>query len=170
MQKKTARYFLMAERDKRGEISGTEPAAQRVQPAAAQGGTGGTGQGWASGTSGGKSSGKWRQLTNTLLLRRIRHQAALAAASALKRTDRLQHHAERTINYANNPFFGPHARGTFMPIWVYHIQAVEIPCCLALSMWQRGMLAKGHAGTSRKLWANNGKNGYQVQDDTAILL
>jgi hypothetical protein len=111
MQKNPARYFLMAERDKRGEISGTEPAAQRVQPADAQCWTGGTGQGWTSGASGGKSRGKWRQITNALLLWCIRHRAALAAASALKRTDRLQHRSERAINYANNPFFWPHARG-----------------------------------------------------------
>ena len=124
MQKNPARYFLMAERDKRVEKGGTEPAAQREEPAAAQGGTAqreepaaaqggtsGTGQGGTSGTSGGKSSGKWRQLANALLLWCIRHRAALAAQQAFKRTDRLQHRAERAINHANNPFFWPHARG-----------------------------------------------------------
>jgi hypothetical protein len=170
MQNYPARYFLMAERDKRGQVNETEQKGVSPtsggQPEAEQGRTGGIGQGGASGTSKGKCSSKWRQFTNTLTLWCKRHQAALAATHALKRTDRLQHRAERAINYANNPFFGPHARG--------HIHAylgLPNPGKRFREAWSGSCgCARGHASATRNLWASNGRNGDQVEGKAANLI
>jgi len=112
MDKNPFRYFLMAERDKRGETGGaeqcgaSEPSGEQDRDETSR-----AGQGGASGANGRQRSqeGRWRAITNALLMWCIRHRGHLSAEDVFKRTDRLPNRAERAVNSARGPFVWPRA-------------------------------------------------------------
>ena len=112
MDKNPFRYFLMAERDKRGETGGAEQSGAS-EPSGEQDSdeTSRAGQGGASGANGRQRSqeGRWRAITNALLMWCIRHRGHLSAEDVFKRTDRLPNRAERAVNSARGPFVWPRA-------------------------------------------------------------
>ena len=84
MNNNPCRYFLMAERDKRGEIGEA---------------------------NGGESERRLgRAITNAFLIWCDRHRGQLAVEDVFKRTDRFANRAERDINGVRDPYFWPRAR------------------------------------------------------------
>jgi hypothetical protein len=87
------RYFLMAGRDKRGEI-GEAAQSGASEPSGEQDETSGAGQRGASGANGGQS-GRRRAITNAFLIWCQRHRGQLAAEDVFKRKDRFANRCER---------------------------------------------------------------------------
>ena len=108
MDQNPFRYFLMAERDKRGETGEAEQSGAS-EPSGEQAETSGAGQRGASRADGGQS---WRRraITNAFLIWCQRHRGQLAAEDVFKRTDRFANRSERAVNGVRCPFFWPRAR------------------------------------------------------------
>jgi hypothetical protein len=108
MDNNPCRYFLMAERDKRG-ATGEAAQGGPSEPSGEQDETSGAGQHGASRAKGGQSWQR-RAIANAFLIWCQRHRGQLAVEDVFKRTDRFANRSERAVNGVRCPTFWPRAR------------------------------------------------------------